>query len=421
MDVALSEGAFYATPSELAQKHADFLLKLPEDSRRRSYEVTASFNLDALESEATRLVGKECSVQVVAIHLLIARLNRSRGNADVGISNELLEHRVASEAATLKYVRRTTDIPVPEVYAVESRSDNPVGARYILQERIIGQPLAKFYDSMTDVQLERVVLQVADYEAQLLCCHFPMIGSLIEDTSAAAIRMDRMGHPRILDYARPENSGPWPSSHEFLKAYVRAELELLEGAPETWQRERAKNHTLHGDSDGAPLEYMISWYRLLQKGIYQWTPAYPRDDEPSQDAPFVLRHIDLSVTNIMVAFDDPTRVVGIIDWEGACVVPLWSTVLGNGFLGSLPRDHKLHKLRRDIHISREPAVWAAIREGSTVRSLFYLVAFHYSIRRSPKDLNAMFMESYQYWPKSDADAFQELVDFIQSTNDHIIK
>jgi hypothetical protein len=285
--------------------------------------------------------------------------------------------------------------------------------------QIIGQSLAQFYDSMTDAERERVVRQVADYEAQLLCCHFPMIGSLMEDKSAAVIRMDRMGHPRILDFARPENSGPWSSSHDFLKAHVRAELELLEGAPEIWQRERTKNHSLHWDR-AAPLGYMTSWYRLLQKGLHQWTPSYPRDDEPSQGAPFVLRHIDLSVTNILVAFDDPTRVVGIIDWEGACVVPLWSTVLGNGFLGSLPRDHKLHKLRRDIHISREPAVRTAMKEGSTVRSLFYLVAFHYSTQRSPKDLNDIFMDSYQYWPKSDAAPFQELVDFIQSSNNYVI-
>ncbi len=45
---------------------------------------------------------------------------------------------------------------------------------------------------------------------------------------------------------------------------------------------------------------------------------------PSDDLPLVLEHIDFGFHNMIVAHDDPTRIVGLIDWEGARVVPLWA-------------------------------------------------------------------------------------------------
>ena len=37
---------------------------------------------------------------------------------------------------------------------------------------------------------------------------------------------------------------------------------------------------------------------------------------------FVLFHEDIRTNNILVAYYDHTRVVGIVDWEGARVLPM---------------------------------------------------------------------------------------------------
>lgn len=49
----------------------------------------------------------------------------------------------ASYAATLKYLRRYTTIPVPEVFALclQSTPGNKVNATYILMERLLGRQL----------------------------------------------------------------------------------------------------------------------------------------------------------------------------------------------------------------------------------------------------------------------------------------
>jgi hypothetical protein len=40
------------------------------------------------------------------------------------------------QVATLKFLRKFTKIPVPEVYAYDENPNNPVKAAYMLQERV---------------------------------------------------------------------------------------------------------------------------------------------------------------------------------------------------------------------------------------------------------------------------------------------
>ena len=97
-------------------------------------------------------------------------------------------------------------------------------------------------------------------------------------------------------------------------------------------------------------------------GSFDWPLGTPRD-EPSSDAPFVLHHQDVSLNNILVAHDDAARVMAIVDWEDVRVVPLGSCVYHDHLLqhGSLPEEEltRLRALRRQIHISHEPAALEA--------------------------------------------------------------
>jgi len=45
--------------------------------------------------------------------------------------------------------------------------------------------------------------------------------------------------------------------------------------------------------------------------------------DPSIDH-FVLFHEDIRTNNILVAYEDHTRVVGLVDWEGVRVLPMWA-------------------------------------------------------------------------------------------------
>ncbi|KAJ5390780.1 uncharacterized protein N7496_001848 [Penicillium cataractarum] len=47
-------------------------------------------------------------------------------------------YTTASEVATMDFLRTVLKLPVPEVFAYSTTSDNPVGSEYILMERVEG-------------------------------------------------------------------------------------------------------------------------------------------------------------------------------------------------------------------------------------------------------------------------------------------
>lgn len=62
------------------------------------------------------------------------------------------------------------DIPVPRILAWCARSDNPVGAEYILEERVRGQPLSSLWGDWTRLCLEDrfgIISQVVEIERKL--------------------------------------------------------------------------------------------------------------------------------------------------------------------------------------------------------------------------------------------------------------
>ncbi|KAJ7488568.1 hypothetical protein B0H11DRAFT_2013032 [Mycena galericulata] len=151
------------------------LLDHPEYSLAVS-RVLASFDLQSLEDEATRVMKKGCigsypiaqggfnTVFVLTFEDgtdVIARLARSAFNDNAECTEDGLTHSFFSEVATLAFVKHHTSIPVPEVYHVESSAGNPVGARYILMEQILGHPLGTTWYTMSSQQRQQVVTQLA--------------------------------------------------------------------------------------------------------------------------------------------------------------------------------------------------------------------------------------------------------------------
>ncbi|KAI1781012.1 hypothetical protein F4818DRAFT_436206 [Hypoxylon cercidicola] len=58
--------------------------------------------------------------------------------------------KVMSEVTTMQFVRRRTNIPVPQVYMYNASSTNQLGYEWILMEHMPGQPFAEVQDSLSD-------------------------------------------------------------------------------------------------------------------------------------------------------------------------------------------------------------------------------------------------------------------------------
>jgi len=86
----------------------------------------------------------------------------------------------ASEVATMDFLRTTLNIPVPKVFAWSSRadSDNPVGAEYIIMEKLQGESLGSRWLSLSAAELSDVIQQIVDIENKLFSAGFSKHGSL---------------------------------------------------------------------------------------------------------------------------------------------------------------------------------------------------------------------------------------------------
>ena len=69
-------------------------------------------------------------------------------------------------------------IPAPKVYGWSSSTDNPVGAEYILMERIKGVELDKVWDEMSWKDRYKIVTTLICYDKAFVSAKMPMIGSL---------------------------------------------------------------------------------------------------------------------------------------------------------------------------------------------------------------------------------------------------
>jgi hypothetical protein len=115
----------------------------------------------------------------------------------------------ASEVATLKFcmycvltlmtlayslyfpfpVRSMTPIRVPKVFAWSSDAANPVGAEFIVMEKIGGVALSEAWETMNTLEGYKIIDQVVQIEKELANMTFPVYGSLfLRDSLPATFR-----------------------------------------------------------------------------------------------------------------------------------------------------------------------------------------------------------------------------------------
>lgn len=84
----------------------------------------------------------------------------------------------ASEVANLRFLRDVLQIPVPKVFAYSTSATNPVGAEYIIMERLYGDNLASRWLSLSTAEVKEIMSQIVDIEEKLFSFTFPAYGSL---------------------------------------------------------------------------------------------------------------------------------------------------------------------------------------------------------------------------------------------------
>ncbi|OJJ43599.1 hypothetical protein ASPZODRAFT_136051 [Penicilliopsis zonata CBS 506.65] len=311
------------------------------------------FDIPALQRIAGQAVGSRCMKmdklpeglfnKVFSLHMengkeVLARIpNPNAGHP---------RYVVASEVATLDFLRTVLDIPVPRVLSWSSSQPNPVGAEYILMERVQGKQLNEVWDGMAETQRFGLVKSLVDVERRLVKARFSLHGSLyyrstLQDTSIGfqadpTVPSEFVFGPttqrsfwedgkQALDIDR----GPcgWHSTlYRNLPSHLtvpigRTAQEYLTAVA---NREIARVQRLQKSSNVAvPPERIPQSRETHVRLLEQFLAVLPHILPPEDTLSPVLLHHDLHPNNIFVDASDHTRISGIIDWQAVYTAPLF--------------------------------------------------------------------------------------------------
>ncbi|GKZ24427.1 hypothetical protein AbraIFM66951_010481 [Aspergillus brasiliensis] len=240
---------------------------------------------------------------------------------------------VASEVATLDFLRNVLDIPVPRVLSWSSPSQhNPVGAEYIFVERVKGRQLSEVWGAMSEAQHFGLVKSLVEIEQKLVNVKFPLHGSLyykstcdhgrnaadpigpakkdtsdfiIGPTTQRSFWEDEKGELDI-------DQGPWGTAQEYISSIANREIAVIQNLGPSISSNMS---ILLGKTKQSRDEHV----HLLK----QFLRVLPHILPPQETLRPALLHHDLHSDNIFVDFSDPTKISSIIDWQGVYAAPLF--------------------------------------------------------------------------------------------------
>ena len=171
-----------------------------------------------------------------------------------------------AEAATMRFVRENTMLPVPEV--LDAYVDAESSHVCIVMEYIDGRPLDEEWDSYDELQKRSVESQLQEYLKEMRQISGIFVGSV--DGSSC--------HDQLFDDV-PTLSGPFESETAFHEGLISA---------------------------------------MREKGSSTWTDMVIRFVEKLPPHKILFTHNDIAPRNILVR---EAKVVGIVDWEFAGYYP----------------------------------------------------------------------------------------------------
>ena len=203
-----------------------------------------------------------------------------------------------SDIRTISFIRSHTSIPIPEVFALELTSDNPVRVPYHLESFIEGRPLSeRWMDQLLGNESARmkVLEDLAGFMSQLHTLHFDSIGSLAFGGDGVFPHVEAMvkmksSYENLLNgddvWGTASLCGPFKSTRDYLLAILQVQ-----------------NEATFTDAELC----------LLRQAIDSIPPFL--DTAPT----FSLGHPDFNYQNIFIS--DEGEITGIIDWDGIHTLP----------------------------------------------------------------------------------------------------
>ncbi|GAM38211.1 hypothetical protein TCE0_033f08759 [Talaromyces pinophilus] len=236
--------------------------------------------------------------------------------------------KTRGEVTTLRFLRRETDVPVPEVIAFDDSCENEIGFEWIIMELMPGVSAYKKWRTLTMSQKGALVQRVAALQAQIFRHTFSGIGTLTVDGEQGSqneqpgeivSRFYFWGDHFDYDVAR----GPFHSTHEWLASY----LEIIINDQITAKEEAEDEEDEEDAAFALTLAHRLA--DLLPKIFLAVQGSLERS---------VILHEDLSLSNILV--NEQGEINALLDWECVSAMPLWMATIVPNFLRGSDREEE---------------------------------------------------------------------------------
>ncbi|KMU91749.1 hypothetical protein CIHG_09556 [Coccidioides immitis H538.4] len=278
------------------------------------------FNVPALQQIAGRIASSRC-VEMTKIpeglYNKVFSLRMENGREILArIPNPNAGHPqrvVASEVATLDFLRNVLDIPVPRVLSWSSPSQpNPVGAEYIFMERVKGRQLSEVWGAMSEAQHFGLVKSLVEIEQKLVDVKFALHGSLYYKSTCYRGR-------NVVDPTEPANEVTSDfviggTAQEYFSFVANREIVVIQYMAASRSQHHVcsivRDTTTDGDEHVHP-SCTVS---------YECCLTYYHHKKLFFSA---LLHHDLHSDNIFVDSSAPTKNSCIIDWQAVYTAPLF--------------------------------------------------------------------------------------------------
>ncbi|RAQ41311.1 hypothetical protein AFGD_011110 [Aspergillus flavus] len=321
------------------------------DEQRQLDRRYLNFDLDTLCDVAASAGGD--SSRIVTIEKLEGGFSKAllmkKGNGKEVIAK--LPCRIAGptslttacEVGVLEYVRKYTSIPAPRVFSWSSDDSNPVGAEYIIMEKVAGVPLFEQWGKMAEIEKLELIKNLTKLEAQLAAIRFPAYGGLYRQADVSSLQCQELNGSICIG---PSCGRSFSTDSA---AVLSTQSEKLDYGP-------CKNpkfgyvNKLKDRTENTVSEFGIS---VAKRELYQISRKRPNDEQPtfsrgslqeqtqllnhtmdlmkvldshpvlSQSAQPTLWHSDLHMGNIFVAPGENSKIVSLIDFQSLSVLPLF--------------------------------------------------------------------------------------------------
>ncbi|KDN37881.1 hypothetical protein RSAG8_09855, partial [Rhizoctonia solani AG-8 WAC10335] len=302
-----------------------------------------SFSLDKLNQVVSEYFGAPCTLVKLdqggyhKVYDVMSNTNSMAQNAVVRVASSAFPRdKLLSGIATLRYIAAHTTIPVPQVYQWNADACNPVGAEYMIMQKVPGiAPYGDRWESLPTETKLNVVKQVAEHLIILFSLRFEKAGSLYlsEDGNSSQFNtgpivslpfyrmvdgeVDHPNMPPDVHAALHALRGPFTYASEYLASFLKAML---------LKANLLRRDVLGLISSEDPAKTLANAERVARLAV-ELCHSYSGDATilssiNTPDRPFTLLLDDFRLANLLI--DEKTgHVNGYIDFEATTVAPLW--------------------------------------------------------------------------------------------------